>query len=91
MEVTALLFRGNSSSNSTKNVEPLPLRPPRYVQNTAHEIRENRGILGHVVLKLALQMMEGFSSTFFNVSFYVFTHNNYSIFTLLFKLLLFSE
>jgi hypothetical protein len=54
--------------------------PPRYVQNAAQEIREKRSILGHVVLKLALQTMEGFSSTFFNA----FT-NNYSIFTLLFS------
>jgi hypothetical protein len=48
------------------------------------------GLLGHVVLNLALQTMAGISSNFFDVSFYAFT-NNYSNFTLLFKPLLFSE
>jgi hypothetical protein len=43
-----------------------------------------------VVQKLALETMAGILSTFFEVSFYAFTYN-YSLFTLLFTPLLFSE
>jgi hypothetical protein len=48
------------------------------------------GFLGHVMLKLALQTMSSILTYFFDVSFYIFTHN-YSLFTLLFKPLLLSE
>jgi hypothetical protein len=65
------------------------------VQNAAQEIRQNRGILNRVRLSwargvLALQTMAGILSNIFDVSFYAFTHNC-SLFTLLSRLLLFSE
>jgi hypothetical protein len=62
----------------------------RVHQNSAREMRQNRvRFFGYVVLKLAFQTMAGILSNIFEVSFYdAFTHN-YSLFTLLFKPLLF--
>jgi hypothetical protein len=42
------------------------------------------GFAGHVVMKLALQMLAGILSKFFDVSFYASTQN-YSLFALLFS------
>jgi hypothetical protein len=55
------------------------------VQNIAQEIRQNKGILNRVRLKLALQTMASILINFFGVSFYTFTHN-YSLFTLFLSL-----
>jgi hypothetical protein len=65
------------------------------VQNTAQKIRQNRSILNRVRLSCprgaeACIANNGIVSNFFDVSFYALTHN-YSVFTLLFKPLLFSE
>jgi hypothetical protein len=64
------------------------------VQNAAQKIRQNTSILNRVSWTRrdgACIANDGkHSSNFFDVSFYSFTHN-FSIFTLLFKPLLFSE
>jgi hypothetical protein len=70
--------------------------PPHYIQNAAQEIRENRDILNRVQLSWirrteACIVNDGrHFEQLLVVLFYAFTHN-YSIFTSLFKLLLFSD
>jgi hypothetical protein len=66
------------------------------VQNATQEIRENRASLSRVQLSWARRAETCIANhgrdlnNFFDVSFCAFTHN-YSLFTLLFKSLLFSE